>query len=205
MIQNCLNHLCALTKWIFFYCRQIDIISKVSERSGSGGHLAYYSYDAPSYFRNKVVPFSFPVFFPQFKVTCVIFMGKGIWFGCRILELLFCNYKVNFVIIVGLGWSYFFLANYIWQKNFSTKSAVLLNSADVFIFDLGILVENIHVGIAYNCLDVFHATVTLFLLNILLKEWCFWMCLLSIWFRKYWPILVVTLLLYGWLNHITFR
>ena len=35
-----------------------------------------FYYDAPSYFWNKVVSFNFPMFFQQFCVICILFMGK---------------------------------------------------------------------------------------------------------------------------------
>ena len=68
-----------------------------------------FSYDAPSYF-------SFPLLFRQFCVICGIFKGKV--FGVvveSLFEQLFYNSKVNFVIVVGLGWTYFSLVNYIWR------------------------------------------------------------------------------------------
>ena len=64
--------------------------------------------DDSSYFWNKIVPFNFLVFLRQFNVICAIFMVKG--FGVA----------VESVIVVGLGWSYFFLVNYIWRQNFPT-------------------------------------------------------------------------------------
>ena len=45
-----------------------------------------FSYDAPTYFWNKVVSSNFPVFFRQFCVVCVIFMGKGLGVVYRIFE-----------------------------------------------------------------------------------------------------------------------
>ena len=78
-----------------------------------------FSYDAPSYFWNKVVPFNFPVFFRQFCIICIIFMGKG--FGVvveSIFDQLFYNFKINFVIVVWFGRIYFFLVNYIWPQTF---------------------------------------------------------------------------------------
>ena len=67
--------------------------------------------------------------------------------------------------------------------------------------------ENVHVVVVYDCHDVLQAaatTLTLFLLNILLKIWFFgnWVSSRS---KKDLPILVVTLLLYFGLNRITFR
>ena len=39
---------------------------------------------------------------------------------------------------------------------------MLLISADALIFNFIILVENVHIMIVYNCLDVLHAAVTHF-------------------------------------------
>ena len=67
--------------------------------------------------------------------------------------------------------------------------------------------ENVHVVMVYDCLDVLHAAVTYFdfiSVEYLVRGVFFWE-MISISCRKDWPILVVTLLLYGRLNHITFR
>ena len=75
------------------------------------------------------------------------------------------------------------------------------------IFDFVIFVKNVHAVIVYDSLDILHAAVTHFnfiFLNILLKlrflgKW------VSSRFKSDCPILVVTLLLYGVTNHVTFR
>ena len=107
-----------------------------------------FSYDATSYFWNKVAPFKFPVFFCQFYVIYVMFIGKGSNVAVEsIFERLFCNSKANFVIVVGLGRSYFSLVNYIWRQTFSTYRAILLISAVGLIFNFVIL------GGEYSCCD----------------------------------------------------
>ena len=52
------------------------------------------------------------------------------------------------------------LISYIWWQTFPTKRTVLLISAVALIFDFVILVENVHVAIVYDCLDVLHAALT---------------------------------------------
>ena len=62
--------------------------------------------------------------------------------------------------------------------------------------------ENLHVVIVYDYLDVLHAAVTHFkfisVLGVVFGKW------IAFWYEKDWPVLIVTLLLYGGLNHITF-
>ena len=69
------------------------------------------------------------------------------------------------------------------------------------------MVKNFHVAIVYDCLDVLHAAVTHF--NYIFVEYLFKGVVSWKWVssrcKKYWPILVVTLLLYGGLKHITFH
>ena len=124
-----------------------------------------------------------------------------------IFEWLFCNSKVNFVIVFGFGWIYFSLENYIWWQTFPTYRTILLISAFVLIFEFVILVENVHVVVVFGCLDVLHTAVTHFKfisVKYLLKRW-FSGKWISSRCKKDWHILIVTLLLYGGLNHIAFR
>ena len=54
---------------------------------------------------------------------------------------------------------------------------MLLISAVVFVFDFVILVENVHIVIVYDCLDVLHAAVTHFnfiSVEYLIKDMVFW-------------------------------
>ena len=51
-----------------------------------------FSYNAPIYFWNKVIPFNFSIFFQPFCIICVLFMGKE--FGVvaeSFFERLLCN------------------------------------------------------------------------------------------------------------------
>ena len=67
--------------------------------------------------------------------------------------------------------------------------------------------ENAHAVVAYNCLDVLHAALThinFIFVEYLVKGVLFFKngYLTSV---KDWSFLVVTLLLHGGLNHVTFR
>ena len=72
---------------------------------------------------------------------------------------------------------YFFMVNYIWRQTFPTYRTILLISAVALIFAFVILVENVHVVIVYDCLDVLHAAVTHFnfiSVEYLIKDVGFW-------------------------------
>ena len=91
-------------------------------------------------------------------------MGKG--FGV-VVESTFLQLQSKFCLCSWVGLKLFFpgklyLATNISRSHLKDNTSYFCNCTCIYIFDFLILVENVHVVIVYDCLDVLHAALTHF-------------------------------------------